>query len=122
MPHHAELALAVVVCALVLTVDLRGAIGFSPFGALLYYLVASLSASAQDSDHRRFLRALQIVSAAGCAVLAATLPLTWSWRDSPCSLWASPTVCCGCGRRSAQADCLGPGSAGRQRTDSRLDE
>jgi len=76
VPHHAEVALAVVVCALVLTVDLRGAIGFSSFGVLLYYLVANLSAFTQDADHRRFPRALQILGAAGCALLVATLPLT----------------------------------------------
>lgn len=75
MPHHAEVALAVVVCALVLTVDLRGAIGFSSFGVLLYYLVANLSAFTQDADHRRFPRAFQVLGAGGCAVLAATLPL-----------------------------------------------
>jgi basic amino acid/polyamine antiporter, APA family len=76
VPHHAEVALAVVVCALVLTVDLRGAIGFSSFGVLLYYLVANLSAFTQDSGHRRFPRALQVLGAAGCAVLVATLPLS----------------------------------------------
>lgn len=56
VPHHAEVALAVAVCALVLTVDPRGAIGFSSFGVLLYYLVANLSAFTQNSDHRRFPR------------------------------------------------------------------
>ncbi len=76
VPHHAELALAVAVCALVLTVDLRGAIGFSSFGVLLYYLIANLSAYTQDPDHRRFPRALQVLGAAGCAILVATLPLT----------------------------------------------
>ena len=75
VPHHAEAALAVAVCALVLTVDLRGAIGFSSFGVLLYYLTANLSAYTQDQDHRRFARPLQIVGAAGCAVLVVTLPI-----------------------------------------------
>lgn len=75
VPHHAEVALGVVVGAAVLTVDLRGAIGFSSFGVLLYYLVANLSAFTQDREHRRFPRALQVVGAVGCAVLVATLPL-----------------------------------------------
>ncbi|WP_435747201.1 APC family permease [Nocardioides sp. SYSU DS0663] len=75
VPHHAEVALAVAVCLLVLTVDLRGAIGFSSFGVLLYYLVANVAASTQDADHRRFPRALQGLGAVGCAVLVATLPL-----------------------------------------------
>lgn len=76
VPHHAEVALAVVVCALVLTIDLRGAIGFSSFGVLLYYLVANVSAFTQDSGHRRFPRILQVLGAAGCGVLVVTLPLT----------------------------------------------
>jgi basic amino acid/polyamine antiporter, APA family len=75
VPHHAEVALAVAVCALVLTVDLRGAIGFSSFGVLLYYLVANLSAFTQDREHRRFPRLLQVAGAAGCAVLVVTLPV-----------------------------------------------
>ncbi|WP_433161997.1 APC family permease [Kribbella sp. CA-247076] len=44
VPHHAELALAVVVGVLVLTTDLRGVIGFSSFGVLLYYAIANASA------------------------------------------------------------------------------
>jgi len=75
VPHHAEIALAVAVCVLVLTVDLRGAIGFSSFGVLLYYLIANLSACTQDARRRRFPRALQVLGAAGCVVLVATLPL-----------------------------------------------
>jgi APA family basic amino acid/polyamine antiporter len=74
VPHHAELALAVVVCALVLTVDLRGAIGFSSFGVLLYYVVANAAAFTQSPEHRRWPRGLQVLGAVGCLVLAATLP------------------------------------------------
>jgi APA family basic amino acid/polyamine antiporter len=79
VPHHAEVALAVVVCLLVVTVDLRGAIGFSSFGVLLYYLVANLAAYRQESDHRRFPRVLQVLGVAGCALLVATLPGTAIW-------------------------------------------
>jgi APA family basic amino acid/polyamine antiporter len=74
VPHAAEVALAVAVSALVLTVDLRGALGFSAFGVLLYYLVANLAALTQTAEHRRFPRALPVVGAGGCAVLIATLP------------------------------------------------
>ena len=74
IPHHAEIALAVVVSVLVLTVDLRGAIGFSSFGVLVYYLIANAAAFTQESSQRRFPRALQIVGALGCVVLVATLP------------------------------------------------
>jgi APA family basic amino acid/polyamine antiporter len=74
VPHRAELALAVVVCVLVLTVDLRGAIGFSSFGVLLYYLVANIAAFTQPRAQRRYPRALQALGAIGCVALVATLP------------------------------------------------
>jgi len=74
VPHRAEIALAAVVSVLVLTVDLRGAIGFSSFGVLLYYLIANLSAVTQPAEHRRFPRWLQVLGAAGCVLLVATLP------------------------------------------------
>lgn len=74
VPHHAEIALAVVVCCLVLTVDLRGAIGFSSFGVLLYYLVANVAAFTQGREHRRFPRALQVLGGIGCLALVVTLP------------------------------------------------
>ena len=67
-------ALAVIVCLLVLTVDLRGAIGFSSFGVLVYYLIANLSAFTQPVEQRRFPRWLQVLGAAGCVLLVATLP------------------------------------------------
>jgi APA family basic amino acid/polyamine antiporter len=44
VPHRAELAVGAVVAVLVLVGDLRGAIGFSSFGVLVYYLLAQLSA------------------------------------------------------------------------------
>ncbi len=75
VPHHAELALAAAICLLVLTVDLREAIGFSSFGVLLYYFVANLAGFTQTGPHRRFPRAMQVVGAVGCAVLAVTLPV-----------------------------------------------
>ncbi|WP_432486573.1 APC family permease [Kineococcus sp. SYSU DK018] len=74
VPHRAEAAVALVVVALVLTVDLRGAIGFSSFGVLLYYLVTNLAAIGQPRDQRRFPRSLQVLGAAGCVALVATLP------------------------------------------------
>lgn len=74
VPHRAEVALGAVVCVLVLVTDLRGAIGFSSFGVLVYYLVANLSALSQTAPHRRYPRALQVAGAAGCVALVATLP------------------------------------------------
>lgn len=74
VPHRAELTLGVVVIALVVLVDLRGAIGFSSFGVLVYYLVANVAALRQRGDARRYPRALQLIGAIGCLVLCATLP------------------------------------------------
>ncbi|MBN9112909.1 MAG: APC family permease [Pseudonocardia sp.] len=74
VPHRAEIAVAVVVVALVLTVDLREVIGFSSFGVLVYYLVANAAARTQTGDDRRYPRWLQVVGAVGCVVLVATLP------------------------------------------------
>jgi basic amino acid/polyamine antiporter, APA family len=74
VPHRAELALAAVVCVLVLSFDLRPVIVFSSFGVLLYYLVANLSAWTQDVEHRRFPRPLQVLGTMGCLGLALTLP------------------------------------------------
>ncbi len=74
VPHRAEFVVAVVVCALVVAVDLRDAIGFSSFGVLLYYLVANLAALTQEPRHRRYPRALALLGTVGCVGLVATLP------------------------------------------------
>ena len=74
VPHRAEIAVAVVVAVLVCVVDLRGVIGFSSFGVLVYYLVANLAARSQTGTDRRYPRWLQVLGAAGCVLLAATLP------------------------------------------------
>ncbi len=74
VPHRAEIVVALAIVALILIVDLRGAIGFSSFGVLLYYFVANLSAVTQTAGNRRFPRALFVLGAAGCLVLVATLP------------------------------------------------
>jgi APA family basic amino acid/polyamine antiporter len=74
VPHHAEIALAGLVSLLILITDLRGAIGFSSFGVLLYYLIANAAAYTQSPERRRFPRALQIIGVAGCGILVLTLP------------------------------------------------
>lgn len=75
VPHRAELAVGVLVAAVVLVVDLRGAIGFSSFGVLLYYFVANVAAFSQGDDRRRYPKPLQVIGALGCLILVATLPL-----------------------------------------------
>jgi basic amino acid/polyamine antiporter, APA family len=76
VPHHAEIALAVIVSGLVALTGLRDAIGLSSFGVLLYYLVANLSALTQTAHHRRFPRWWHVLGALLCLVLVCTLP----WR------------------------------------------
>jgi APA family basic amino acid/polyamine antiporter len=75
VPDHAELAVGVAVAALVLTTDLRGAIGFSSFGVLIYYSIANAAAWTQPAECRRWPRVLNLVGLLGCIVLVATLPL-----------------------------------------------
>ena len=75
VPHHAEVAVAALVCVLILFTDLRGVIGFSSFGVLLYYLIANVAAFTQGSERRRFPRILQIIGVLGCGTLVLTLPL-----------------------------------------------
>ena len=76
VPHHAEITVAGLICVLILLTDLRGAIGFSSFGVLLYYLIANVAAYTQSSDRRRFPRILQLIGVAGCGTLMLTLPLS----------------------------------------------
>jgi APA family basic amino acid/polyamine antiporter len=75
VPHHAEVAVALIVSALALTLDLRGAIGFSSFGVLTYYAIANASAWTQQAPHRRWPRTLNVIGLAGCALLVVTLPV-----------------------------------------------
>jgi basic amino acid/polyamine antiporter, APA family len=75
VPHVAEIATGVAVVVLVLVADLRGAIGFSSFGVLLYYLVANASALTQPATERLVPRWLSWFGAIGCVVLVVTLPI-----------------------------------------------
>jgi len=74
VPDSAQLAIGACVVALVLVWDLRGAIGFSSCGVLVYYAVANLSALRQPASQRRWPRWLNVVGLAGCLVLVVTLP------------------------------------------------
>ncbi|MER5179678.1 APC family permease [Streptomyces sp. NPDC002896] len=71
VPHRAELAVGGVVALLAATVDVRGAIGFSSFGVLVYYAIANVSAYTLSSR-----RALPVVGLVGCLLLAFSLPFT----------------------------------------------
>jgi APA family basic amino acid/polyamine antiporter len=78
VPHHAELAVGLVVALLAATLELRGAIGFSSFGVLLYYAVANAAALTLTPAEGRPPRLVCLLGLAGCLVLAVTLPLSTS--------------------------------------------
>ena len=75
VPHRAELAIGAIVIVTVAFVDLRGAIGFSSFGVLIYYFIANAAAWRQGRAARRYPRALQAIGLIGCTVLVITLPV-----------------------------------------------
>lgn len=75
VPARAEVVLGLVVCFVVAVTDLRGAIGFSSFGVLLYYFVANTAALTQERRDRRYPRLLAVGGAVGCVVLVAALPV-----------------------------------------------
>ncbi|MER6564166.1 APC family permease [Streptomyces sp. NPDC001027] len=76
VPHRAELLVGAVVVLLAATTDVRGAIGFSSFGVLVYYAVANASAWTLTPDENRPPRIVPAVGLAGCLLLAFTLPGT----------------------------------------------
>lgn len=73
VPRTAELAVGAVVLVVVLVADLRGAIGFSSFGVLLYYAVANASALTLRAE-RTAAAVVPLVGLVGCVVLALALP------------------------------------------------
>jgi basic amino acid/polyamine antiporter, APA family len=74
VPHRAEILLGLAITAIVVTADLRNAIGFSSFAILTYYAIANAAAFTLPGQQRRWLRPIAVVGAAGCALLALTLP------------------------------------------------
>jgi APA family basic amino acid/polyamine antiporter len=75
VPHHAEVAVAMVATLVVVIVDVRGAIGFSSFAVLVYYAIANASAWTLPPHDRRWPRWMGAAGLGGCLVLAAFLPL-----------------------------------------------
>ena len=73
VPHHAEVAVGLVVATVAAVADVRAAIGFSSFAVLVYYAVANASAWTLDESLRG--RAVPAVGLAGCLILAAFLPM-----------------------------------------------
>jgi APA family basic amino acid/polyamine antiporter len=75
VPRAAEATVGAVVLLVVLVADLRGAIGFSSFGVLLYYAVANAAALTLRHEWAPG-RVVPVVGLSGCLVLAAALPAT----------------------------------------------
>jgi basic amino acid/polyamine antiporter, APA family len=76
VPHRAELAVGAVVAVLAASADVRGAIGFSSFGVLVYYAIANASAWTLAADEGRPPRLVPVVGLVGCLVLAFALPVS----------------------------------------------
>ncbi|GAA1580519.1 hypothetical protein GCM10009789_37970 [Kribbella sancticallisti] len=76
VPHRAELVVGVVVAVIAATADVRGAIGFSSFGVLVYYAIANASAWTLSPDEGRPARIIPALGLTGCLVLAFALPAT----------------------------------------------
>lgn len=76
VPHRAELVLGAVVVLVVCVTDLRGAIGFSSTGVLVYYAIANASAWTLPGRSRWWRRPVAVLGLVGCVVLVASLPLT----------------------------------------------
>lgn len=75
VPRRAEIAVGAIVIVTVAFADLRGAIGFSSFGVLIYYFIANAAAHRQSAGARLYPRGLQVLGAIGCTVLVVTLPV-----------------------------------------------
>ncbi|MGW1373450.1 APC family permease [Streptomyces sp. NPDC002446] len=76
VPYRAELAVGAVVAVLAATTDLRGAIGFSSFGVLVYYAIANAAARTLAPGEGAPPRPVPVLGLTGCLVLALALPLS----------------------------------------------
>lgn len=74
VPHRAELLLGLVVIVVVSVTDIRGAIGFSSAGVLVYYAIANASSWTLPGRARWWRRPVAVLGLLGCLVLVATLP------------------------------------------------
>ncbi|MFI7448775.1 APC family permease [Nonomuraea sp. NPDC049714] len=74
VPRRAELVVSAAVIGLLLVADLRGAIGFSSFGVLVYYAIANASALTLARDEGAPPKVVSGLGLLLCLGLAATLP------------------------------------------------
>jgi APA family basic amino acid/polyamine antiporter len=75
VPDLAEIAVGTIVFIVVLTSDVRHAIGFSSFCVLGYYAITNAAALRLPRGQRRWPAAIAVFGLAGCVVLAVTLPV-----------------------------------------------
>jgi APA family basic amino acid/polyamine antiporter len=74
LPLRAELTVAAVVIALVLTIDITSSIAVSGVAVLTYYAVTNAAAITLSRDQRRWPRVVAVVGLVGCVLLVAALP------------------------------------------------
>ncbi|MFI7114200.1 APC family permease [Nonomuraea sp. NPDC050227] len=75
VPRRAEAAVGAAVVVLLLVADLRGAIGFSSFGVLVYYAIANACALTLSRAEGAPVKAVPVLGLVLCLVLAFTLPV-----------------------------------------------
>lgn len=75
IPHHAEIIVALVVGLIVLSADVRSAVGFSAFTILLYYAVTNASAIKLADEQRLWPQPLAVAGLLSCLLLAFSLPV-----------------------------------------------
>lgn len=74
VPHHAELAVGLIVAAVVAIADLRSAIGFSSFAILIYYAIANAAAWTLRKEERLWPRWMTAAGFLSCVIIASSLP------------------------------------------------
>jgi APA family basic amino acid/polyamine antiporter len=74
VPWAADVVTAAVVVGLLLTTDVLTVVGFSSFGVLVYYAIANIAAFTLTERQWYAPRWLNALGAAGCLLLAFTLP------------------------------------------------
>lgn len=74
VPHHAELAVGLIIASVVSFADLRSAIGFSSFSILTYYAIANASALRLQPSQRLWPKWMSVLGLIACMVIALSLP------------------------------------------------
>ncbi len=74
VPHLAELAAGALIVVVVLSANVRAAIGFSSFTVLVYYAIANAAAATLPRPRGALRASAPFLGVAGCLLLALTLP------------------------------------------------